>query len=163
MERKTIDTLRTMVCGELEDIAKKGSLSHESLDVMKDLLQSEHYLDKIEEKAKELEEMGYMDRGYSQRKYYIDADYDPYKGHSYNRGRDMDRYSYGYSMNRPYDDGNSYMYYDPRYDQPMYPMMRGYAKTGSKSEMVEELHKMMNETTDETVKKAIQDAVSKIK
>ena len=40
MEKKTMDTLRTMICGELDDIAKEGKLSHESLDILKDLLES---------------------------------------------------------------------------------------------------------------------------
>lgn len=69
------------------------------------------------------------------------------------------RNSYGYSMGRVYDGGNSYMYYDPRYENSM---VRGYSRTSSKSEMIEELHKMMNETGDETVKKAIQEAITKM-
>lgn len=48
MEKKTIDTLRTMICGELEDIAKKGIVSHENLDILKDLLESAKNLEKIE-------------------------------------------------------------------------------------------------------------------
>ena len=39
---------------------------------------------------------------------------------------------------------------------------RGYSRTGTKAEMVEELQKMMNETNDEAVKKAIQEAVTKL-
>ena len=184
MEKKTMDTLRMMVCGELDDIAKKGSLSHESLDVMKDLLQSEHYLNKIEkcqeEKEKEQSMGGSMpmDMGYSQRKYYIDADYQP-GAMSYPRGGQsyMDGNSYArggnsmargmYDMGGSYaDGGNSYMYYDPRYEQPMYSMARGgrggYSGTDSKAEMVEELKGMMKETSDQTVKTAIQEAITKL-
>lgn len=191
MEKKTMDTLRTMICGELEDIAKKGSLdSHETLDVLKDLLESEKNLGKIEkhqmekeEKEKE-KEMG-MDMGYSQRKYYIDADYDPRQSmNSYARGgmggnsRAMNGNSYGYSMGNVYDGGsyaqggqggNSYMYYDPRLEQPMYSMAmgnsyaRGYSRHGDKQEMIKELQEMMGETQDEAVKKAISEALSKIK
>ena len=186
MEKKTIDTLRVMLCGEIEDIAKKGSLSHETLDILKDLLESEKNLAKIEKydeekKEKEMMQMGggmSMDGGYSQRKFYIDADYQPY-GNSYTRGRTMydmarggngggNSYGYGmYDMGGSYaDGGNSYMYYDPRYDQPMYSMARGgrggYSRTDSKSEMVEELKGMMQETTDQTVKTAIQEAITKL-
>ena len=160
MEKKVMDTLHAMICGEIEDIAKKGTLSHETLDVLKDLLESEKNLMKIKKYKKEEDaEWEEMDRGYSQRKYYIDADYNPYGPQmSYARGgRGMDGNSYGYSMGRVYD-GGSYMY-DPRYDSPM---GRGYSRTGSKSEMVEELHKMMNETTDQTVKTAISEAIAKM-
>lgn len=171
MEKKTMDTLRTMICGELDDIAKKGIINHEQLDVLKDLLDSAKNLEKIEKYQREKEEKE-MDMGYSQRKYYIDADYDPYHPtNSYARGgRAMDGNSY--RMPRPtYDmDGNSYLYYDPRYEQsPMYPMMRGnsnmrgYSRHGDKQEMISELQELMNETQDEAVKKALSDAVSKIK
>lgn len=186
MEKKTIDTLRVMLCGEIEDIAKKGSLSHETLDILKDLLESEKNLAKIEKydeekKEKEMMKMGgsmSMDNGYSQRKFYIDADYQPgamsyarggqsyMDGNSYARGGNS--YGYGmYDMGGSYaDGGNSYMYYDPRYEQPMYSMARGgrggYSRTDSKSEMVEELKEMMQETSDQTVKTAIQEAITKL-
>lgn len=163
MEKRTIETLRTMICGELEDIAKKGINTHENLDVLKDLLESAKNLEKIEKYQGEREEkeMG-MDRGYSQRKYYIDADYQPGMGNSYARGgRGM--YDMGNSqrgMNYGYDGGNSYMYYDPRYD---YSMARGYSRQGStKEDMIKELQQMMNETTDEKVKMAIHEAVTKM-
>ena len=166
MDKKVMDTLHAMLCGEIEDIAKKGTLSHETLDVLKDLVETEKNLEKIKKYKKE-EESEWEDKGYSQRKYYIDADYQP--GNSYARGGramyDMGN-SYGYPMGRGYDggrsymDGNSYMY-DPRYDMPMYSMARGYSRT-SKAEMVEELQKMMGEASDETVKKAIQEAINKM-
>ena len=153
MERKVMDTLHAMICGEIEDIAKKGTLSHETLDVLKDLLESEKNLMKIKKYKKEEDAEWEMERGYSQRKYYIDADYNPYSPQmSYSRG--------GRAMDGYYDGGNSYGYYDPRYESPM---GRGYSRTGTKAEMVEELHKMMNETTDQTVKNTIQEAISKIK
>jgi hypothetical protein len=165
MDKKVMDTLHAMLCGEIEDIAKKGTLSHETLDVLKDLVETEKNLEKIKKYKKE-EESEWEDKGYSQRKYFIDADYQPGMGHSYG-SRDMYdmRNSYGYSMGRVYDGGrsymdggNSYMYYDPRYEMPI---GRGYSRT-SKTEMVEELQKMMNEATDESVKKAIQEAITKM-
>lgn len=170
MEKKTMDTLRAMICGEIEDIAKKGSLSHETLDILKDLVETEKNLAKIEkyEGEKKEKEMD-MDMGYSQRKYFIDADYQPgMPGNSYARGgRAMygmnNSYagggnSYGYDMygNNSYArGGNSYMY-DPRYDMPM------HSRTGSKMEMVEELKGMMQEATDETTKAAISDAITRM-
>ena len=167
MEKKTIDTLRTMICGELEDIAKKGIVSHENLDILKDLLESAKNLEKIEkyQNEKEEKEMG-MDRGYSQRKYYIDADYQPPMGpNSYARGGQGN--SYGYSMGRVYD-GGSYMN-QPGYDMPMYSMargnsyMRGYSRHGDKQEMIMELQGMMDETQDIKVKEAIQKALNEMK
>ena len=98
--------------------------------------------------------------GYSQRKYYIDADYQPgqmsYAGprSSYNMGGNS------YDSRMVYDvDRNSYMYMTPQYD---HSMARGYSRTGSKAEMVEELKEMMNETGDQTVKTAIQEAITKL-
>lgn len=193
MEKKTMDTLRVMLCGEIDEIAKKGSLSHETLDILKDLVETEKNLAKLEkydEEKKEKEElmkMGAMnsmpvDRGYSQRKYYIDADYQPY-GQSYARGGQsyMDGNSYArggqggnsrvggnymmYDMNGSYvDGGNSYMYYDPRYESPMYPMSRGrgYSRTGNKEDAMKELKELMQETNDEMVKNAISEAIEKM-
>ena len=169
MEKKTMDTLRTMICGELDDIAKKGIVTHENLDILKDLLESAKNLEKIEKYQKEKE----MDMGYSQRKYYIDADYDPYRPmNSYARGGQGN--SYGYSMGRVYDggsyaNGNSYMY-NPGYDpMSMYSMARGnsyargYSRHGDKQEMINELQEMMNETQDMKVKEAIQKALNEMK
>ena len=170
MEKKTMDTLRMMVCGELDDIAKKGSLSHESLDIMKDLLQSEHYLNKIEKRQEEKDmeqSMGGIDMGYSQRKYYIDADYNPYQPmNSYARGAQPYGNGNSYVRGGSYmDGGNSYMYYDPRYENSMYSMARGrrgYSMTGSKEEVMEELQKMMSETHDEKVRMALTEALGKM-
>ena len=170
-----------MLCGEIEDIAKKGSLSHETLDILKDLVETEKNLAKIEkygeekEEKEEMQRMGSMgmDNGYSQRKYYIDADYNP-MGHSFNRGYDygMDGNSYargrqggmydmdGNSYNRGMG-GNSYLYYDPRYDMPMMGR-RGYSGTASKKEMIEELKEMMKDATDEKVRMAISEAITKM-
>ena len=64
MEKKTMDTLRAMICGELEDIAKKGVLSHEALDITKDLLDAYKNIEKIEKYTKEKESE--WDMGYSQ-------------------------------------------------------------------------------------------------
>lgn len=157
MEKKTMDALRAMLCGEIEEIAKKGNLTHESLDILKDLIETEKNLGKIEHFDKEKEEsQTLMLPGYSQRKYYIDADYQP-GGHMSYAGPTN---SYGYGGRTVYDvDRNSYMYMSPQYD---HSMARGYSRTGSKAEMIEELKQMMNETSDQTVKTAIQDAIAKM-
>ena len=165
MEKKTMDALRAMLCGEIEEISKKGNLTRESLDILKDLIETEKNLGKIEHFDKEKEEsQALMLPGYSQRKYYIDADYQP--GYmSYAGPQNMGGGSYGmggnsYGGRMVYDvDRNSYMYMTPQYDQPM---ARGYSRTGSKTEMIEELKEMMNETSDQTVKTAIQDAIAKM-
>ena len=191
METKTMDTLRVMLCGEIDEIAKKGNLSHETLDILKDLVETEKNLAKLEkydEEKKEKEElmktgaMGGMampvDRGYSQRKYYIDADYQPYgrggqsymDGNSYARGGQGGNMRAGgnymmYDMNDSYaDGGNSYLYYDPRYESPMYPMSRGrgYSRTGNKEDAMKELKELMQETNDEMVKSAISEAIEKM-
>lgn len=103
------------------------------------------------------------DMGYSQRKYFIDADYQPGMN-SYARGG-MSRNSYGMDGRMVYDvdSGNSYVYYDPM-RLPMYSMRdgmgnsnaRGYSRHGDPQEMKKELSEMMNETQDVKVKDAIQ-------
>ena len=71
--------------------------------------------------------------------------------------------------------GQSRMYYDPMYEMPMYARaggqgggggqsraMGGYARDAGKEEMVQELQQMMKETSDQTVKSAIQEAITKM-
>lgn len=151
MEKKTMDTLRAMLCGELEDIVKKGTLTHETLDMVKDLLDSMKNLEKIDKYQKEKEKEEW-EQGYSQRKYYIDADYNPYSHNSY-RGP----MNYGMSYARggqSYMDGNSYMY--PMYEHPM------YSRTSSAQEIAHELKGLMQETTDPAVKSAISEVITKV-
>ena len=163
MEKKTVESLRAMLCKEIEDIAKKGNLTRESLDILKDLIETEKNIGKIEhyDSEKEMKEgLVPYDMGYTQRKYFIDADYQP-GGHSYARG--MDR-----RMVYDVDSGNSYTYYGPMHE-PMYSMamgnqggqggnsnMRGYSRHSDPQEMKKELNEMMNETQDVKVKDAIQ-------
>lgn len=172
MEKKTMETLRNMLCGEIEDIAKKGNIgTHETLDILKDLVETEKNLAKIEHYAKEDAHMDMEEKGYSQRKYFIDADYNPYGQNSY-RGYDMYT-DMGYAQRGPGRMGNgsyamgenSYMYYDPRYEQSYgYQMpMPPYSRAGASEDVMKELKSMMNETSDPQVKAAIQEAVTKIK
>ena len=164
MEKKTVESLRAMLCKEIEDIAKKGNLTRDSLDILKDLIETEKNIGKIEhyDSEKEMKEgLIPYDAGYSQRKYYIDADYQP-GGHSYARGMDG-RVVYDV------DSGNSYAYYDPM-RMPMYSMrgdmgnsnMRGYSRHGDTQEMKKELNEMMNETQDVKVKDAIQKVLNEM-
>jgi len=169
MEKKTMESLRAMLCKEIEDIAQKGNLTHESLDILKDLIETEKNIGKIEhyDNEKEMKEgLVPYDAGYSQRKYFIDADYQPGMN-SYARGG-MGRNSYGMDGRMVYDvdTGNSYLMYNPRYENPMYSMARGgnygYARTGSKEETMNELKELMNEATDEKVRAALQEAITKM-
>ena len=168
MEKKTMESLRAMLCKEIEDIAQKGNLTHESLDILKDLIETEKNIGKIEHYDNEKEMMEGLvpyDAGYSQRKYFIDADYQPGMN-SYARGG-MGRNSYGMDGRVVYDvdTGNSYTYYDPM-RLPMYSIARGgnygYARTSSKEEMVTELKEMMNNASDEKVRAALQEAITKM-
>ena len=109
---------------------------------------------------------------------YIDADYQPYgrggqsymDGNSYARGGQGGNPRVGgnymmYDMNDSYaNGGNSYLYYDPRYESPMYPMSRGrgYSRTGNKEDAMKELKELMQETNDEMVKSAISEAIEKM-
>ena len=170
MEKKTMDTLRTMICGELEDIAKNGIKSHENLDVLKDLLDSVKNLEKIEkyqhEKEEREKEMNFdMDGGYSQRKYYIDADYNPYMPpNAYARGgRSYGMNNYTRDINMSYMGDNSYnRYYDPMYTQSSYAIQGGRYSGAGSSEAITELTKMMAEAPDEATKKVIADAITKL-
>lgn len=154
MDMKTKESLRAMLCEEIDAIAKKGNLTRESLDILKDLIETEKNIGKIEHYDMEKENSNaLMVPGYSQRKYYIDADYQPGMGMSYGMGN-----SYMRGGRTVYDvDSNSYMYMEPQHS-----MARGMSRTGSKEEMVKELHEMMNETTDAKVKEAIQKAITEV-
>lgn len=163
MDAKTKESLRAMLCEEIDAIAKKGNLTRESLDILKDLIETEKNIGKIEhydDEKKMKEGLVPYEGGYSQRKYFIDADYQPGMGMSYGMGN-----SYMRGGRTVYDiDRNSYMYMEPQY--PMADgnsmAMRGMSRTGSKEEMVKELHEMMNEATDSKVKEAIQKAITEV-
>ena len=170
MEKKTMDTLRTMICGELDDIARKGISDHDTLDVLKDLLDSAKNIEKIEKytREKEEEKKEKEDMGYSQRsigRYYVDGTYDrgnSYRGGGYDMGNsyrggnyDMGNSYRGYPMMY---EGNSYMYREPMMDYPM----GGYSGAKAKEEIKEELKEMMAEATDEKTRSAISEIMRKI-
>ncbi len=158
MEKKTIDTLRVMLCGELEEVTKKGSLTHESLDIIKDLLESIKNLGKIEEFEKEKQSLEMM--GYSQRPmggYYMDDMYANGNSYARNQYSMMDGGSYARGGG-----GNSNYGYNPMFNYPMYSGRRGYSRDDGKQEMIEELHEMMNKTSDEKIKMTISEAIEKM-
>ena len=166
MEKKTMETLRTMLCGELEDIAKKGISNHETLDILKDLLDSAKNLEKIdkyqrekEEKEKEPEMGGYSQR--SMGRYYVDGRYDG-GGNSY-MNYDMGNSYRGYPMyERNMNMGNSQMYRDPMYYDSMYGYDRGnsYASPMTKEDITKDLRKLMAEAKDEGTKTAISEIIA---
>lgn len=165
MDKKQMDTLRTMLCGELEDITKKGISDHETLDVLKDLLDATKNTYKIEKYKKELEEKekenAFGDMGYSQRsmgRYYVDGEYD--RGNSWRGGMD-NSYRGGYGG---YDMGNSYRGYPTMYDMGSSyrydaPVM-GYS--GARDDLKNELRKMMAESTDEKTRATLSEVMNKV-
>lgn len=162
MDAKTKESLRAMLCEEIDAIAKKGNLTRESLDILKDLIETEKNIGKIEHYDMEKESSNaLMMPGYSQRKYYIDADYQPGMsmagGMSYGMGNSYMDNSYARGGRTVYDvDRNSYMYMTPQSNA------RGMSRTGSKEDMVKELQEMMNEATDAKVRDAIQKAITEV-
>lgn len=157
MERKTVDALRVMICGELDEVAKQGTLTHESLDIVKDLLESLKNLKKIEKLEDEKEErmMGYSQR--SMGRYYIDGTYgngNSYAGNQYS----MNSYARGGNSNAQ---GNSNYGFYPMYENSMYSG-RGYSRHGEKHEIIEKLQELMNETNDEKVRNSISEAINKM-
>ena len=161
MDRKTVENLRAMLCEEIEEISKKGTLgTHETLDILKDLIETEKNLGKIEHYDREKEESTALAMpGYSQRKYFIDADYQPGGHMSYAGPTNSYGYGNSYGGRTVYDvDRGSYMYMEPRYGYDD----RRYSRTGSKSEMIKELKEMMEETSDKDVKAIIQEALTKL-
>ena len=161
MDRKTVENLRAMLCEEIEAISKKGTLgTHETLDILKDLIETEKNLGKIEHYDREKEESTALAMpGYSQRKYFIDADYQPGGHMSYAGPTNSYGYGNSYGGHTVYDvDRGSYMYMEPRYGYED----RRYSRTSSKEEVIKELKEMMEDTSDQTIKTTIQEALTKL-
>jgi len=156
MEKKTIHTLREMVCKELEEFAKKSELSENSIEILRELLSSMDKLNKIEDYEQNHE---MMDEGYSQAMrgvYYIDGDYSRGRNY-YDNGRSMGREP-NMMNNNSYSYGN---YYDMYRQYPKWNDW-GRSNTGSKEEMINELKNMADQTEDTKVKAAIFEALGKI-
>ena len=144
MERKTMDELRTMLCRELDEIAQKGTLSHESLDIVKDLTSSIKNLYRIEEYESSIDGM-YIQRG-----------------PIYTRGNSYRGNSYGYSYDDGMSYGGNYRFYDPYMTFPMYARTGGYSRTEDKEKMLHQLKQMMNEASDEHIRSALSETIGKI-
>ncbi len=130
--------LKKMLCRELEYIVNKGDISPRDLD----------YIDKITHSIKSLVTIMAMD-GNNKSEYGGSGLYGSYD--NYDRGN-------GY--------GNGTQYGMPwrrdaigRYA----PMTRGYSRDESKSQMLDHLDKMMNDTNDKNEREMIQRIVDELK
>ena len=142
MDKYVSRDLQNMICRELEGIAKKKEIdTPATVDILKSLTSSLKNLMKIDKMGMDMEIEDPSMRGYSQRsigRYYVDGTY---------------------GTDRGYDYGNSYRM--PRV-YPMY-MDDGYSRHGdSKEEVVKELHKLMESTSDEHMKKSISEILMKL-
>ncbi len=157
MDRYTMEALRGMLCRELDEAVMRGIKTHQDLDVVKDATEAIKNLNEIE--------MNLMN-----------------ESPQMNMGMDMNRYSQqnGNYARRNYAQGNSYNYYDEgmfarggnsRADgggggnsraYGPYMMARGYSGTGSKEEILQELHEIVENASDERVKNTVLECVSKM-
>ena len=146
MDRYTIEALKAMLCRELDDVVRHGIRSHQDLDLVKDAADA----------LKNLEELGmssmdeYADMGLDMRKY-------SQRGNNYRMRNSYNYYdedSYARSMQGG-QGGNS---------NRMYPSMmaRGYSRTGNKEDILQELHEIVENTSDDKVKSAVLECVSKM-
>lgn len=132
--------LKKMLCRELEYIVNKGDLSPRDLD----------YVDKITHSIKSIVTIMAMDEStrsdYSGNGLYGSYDnYDRGNGYGYGNGN-------GYGMSGRRDSMGRYA-----------PMTRGYSRDESKSQMLDHLDKMMNETTDKNEREIIQRITNELK
>lgn len=133
--------LKKMLCRELEYIVNKGDLSPRDLD----------YVDKITHSIKSLVTIMAMDNNgksdYSGSGLY--GGYDNYnRGNGYDYGNNGNDTPYGMSGRNPFG---------------RYVPGRGYSRDESKSQMLEHLDKMMNETTDKNEREMIQRITNELK
>lgn len=147
MDKYIADAIEAMLCRELDDIVRHGIKSHQDLDDVKDSVETIKNLAKIESMG------GYIEGGIDMREYsqrgsnYRMGNYA--QGNSYNNYYGRDSYARG-DMG-----GNPNRMYEPY-------MMKGYSGTGSKEEILEGLHQMVKDTSDEKIKTAVLDCISKM-
>lgn len=166
MDRYVSRDLQNMLCRELEGIAKRKEIdTPATLDVLKNLtgsLKNLMKIDKLEMEKEDPMEMGMYSRR-SRGNYYVEGMYEPWDEYSYaqgGRGGNSNARGGGNS-NRGgnsymYDMGNSYMY-------PMYSRGGGYSQHGNEQEEIkQELQKLMNNTSDEQIKKSISEMINKM-
>ena len=152
-----LETLKKMLCKELEEIAGKGELTAGSLETVHKLTDTIKNIDKIM-MLEEDDEGGYSERGGM-----WDAS-GVYGDHSYARGRgryakrdSRGRYSRdgGYSSEGGYSSDGSYRSGGNSY-------RGGYSRGEAKEHMVSQLEEMMRSASTEEERRAIQQCMQKI-
>ena len=128
--------LKDMLCEELEKVVQQGELTPGSLDVVQKLTHS----------LKSIEAIIAMEEEYSNEGSYANMGNAYYRGGSYRGGS----YAGG-----SYRGGQSRAYSRRGY-------MRGRSRDDDASKMVEKLERMMEQTSDPSVKQAIQQAVESL-
>lgn len=128
--------LKDMLCEELEKVAKRGELTTGNLDIVQKLTHS----------LKSIEAIIAMEEEYSNEGSYANMGNSYYRGGSYRGGSYADG---------SYRGGQSRAYSRRGY-------MRGRSRDDDASKMVEKLERMMEQTSDPSVKQAIQQAVESL-
>lgn len=145
--------LKDMLSEELDKIVEKGQLTSGSLDVVKKLTASIHYIDEI----LQMQDGEYSNDGYSGA-----------RGRGRSARRDsMGRYSSDYSggmSNDGYSRGYSNEYSRDGYSRDGYSRegsyVRGYSRDSK--QLMGQLHSMLQETQDPETKKALERCISQI-
>lgn len=160
MDRYTMEALRGMLCRELDEAVMRGIKTHQDLDVVKDATEAIKNLNEIEMNLMgESPEMGMgmdmrkysqQNSNYARRNYAMDNSYNYYDEGMFARGGNSRGNGGGGGQ------GGSSRAYSP------YMMARGYSGTGSKEEVLQELHQIVEEASDEKVKGAVLECVSKM-
>ncbi len=144
---KVYDRIKDMLCDELEEIAKKGELTSNNLEVIDKSIDIIKDIATIHAMEEEYPTEGYStDGGYSQgyygrMPYYMYDDGMPHDDHSYARGRGSD--ARRDSMGRYSSDGRSY----------------DYSRDGYSGDTKEELQRLMNNAQNDREREAIRKAL----
>lgn len=153
-----METLKDLLCAELEDYAEKGQKAskmsagdleaiHKLTDTVKNILK----IDMLEEESGYSEDGHYMGEGRIYGTSY-ESGYSERGGSSYARGRG--RYAKRDSMGRySRDDGMSYRG----------GMRGGYSRDDAKSYMIEQIEEMMEEAEKPTEKEALRRCMDALK
>lgn len=157
MDRYMLEAADTMLCREVEDIIRRGISTHKDLDVIKDSFEALYYSNELKKSGEG--GMGeYSQRSYGMGNYAQGSSYANYDMNSYARGGQGGRSNAQGGGGQGGNSNASYLMYDPY----MMARNRGYSGTGSKEEILQELQQMVKETSDEKVKSAVLDCISKM-
>lgn len=140
---KAMYELREMLNDELNKIAKTGDINPTKLELV----------DKLTHSIKSIDTICAMEEQYGDDDYSYEGGYSGARGRGRNARRDsMGRYSRegnSYEGGSSYRSGNSYR--------------RGYSRDdGAREDAMQKLHELMNETSDNQVRKAIQKAIEEM-